>query len=541
MNVSSTPMPTRFDLVCCRLADFFGHGVAWHRGLWSIGTVLAVEEVLEYAEACLTGRSPSIQGLRFVINSVKREVGRDPGVAHLAGELREVLDRLDTGSERKASPGGVDRNAFDQVGQLARRARADYWNRWSEVPADVPVELAARAIASHLLDAGLSSTHLYRWLQAKRSSWSTLVEFVEEAVAMEAEMPPRRYRVFIPCVTAPYGKPPPDESSPVRWLDGRAASEWLRTKLSVRETRRHGGGFLVVVERRDAWAAVDAARSVIARADARARVARQHGEGITMSGWARVEGSDRDFDMHRRYNNVKIASLDRNQVVYRFDGGLPLATDNALELASYMKSPLAGEAIIGGWSAIEALLIRPGERNKHKAADRLAALVACSLPRAELTHLAYKHAQAADDTLACRLRAAATNHDKVALVERHLKSGSRLTLTDGSDIAAENRVIDISGDPAAYLERIRRYVMESLRRLYNQRNLIAHSGSFESAVLTATVRTSLGLVGAGLDRIVHAQLRAHDLVAPLQLAARAETELRLLGTPGGRSPISLLD
>lgn len=96
-------------------------------------------------------------------------------------------------------------------------------------------------------------------------------------------------------------------------------------------------------------------------------------------------------------------------------------------------------------------------------------------------------------------------------------------------------------DPAAHLSRIRSYVTESLRRLYNQRNTIVHAGSLRSVVLPATVRTSLSLVGAGLDRIVHTLLQTNGELAPLSLVARAETELRLVGQAGGRDLGSLLD
>ena len=106
-----------------------------------------------------------------------------------------------------------------------------------------------------------------------------------------------------------------------------------------------------------------------------------------MNGWARVAGSRRIYRIGHLHSHVEIGSLDRHQAVYRLDAGLPVETDDALELASYMESPNAGAAIIGAWSAVEALLIRPAEYNKSQAADRLAALVACSLPRAELTDL----------------------------------------------------------------------------------------------------------------------------------------------------------
>ena len=546
MNELQAPCFTDFDLVCARLCDFFAERLPWHRRLWSIGTVLGLRELLEYADDCLAGRASGTEGLRFVVNAARREVERDPGVAHLATELDALLQGFDVNSLKD-----VRRDRCDELDHLVRRAQDGYLGRWVVAPVDVPVEFTARAIASHLLDTGFSGTHLYRWLQAKRTSLSDLSELAEEAAGMVNEMRLRQFSVFIPC-SAPYTKLSGPAGS-VEWLDGHAAAGWLRANVPEPqspepepqspepEPRRHSGGFLLVVERRDPWAAVDAARSLVARADARARVARLNNEGITVEGWARVAGTWRSFDVSHPVSQVEIGSLDRKASVYRFDGILPAATDDALELASYMKSPSTGAAIIGGWSAIEGLLIRPEEGRHYLAADRLAALVACSLPRAELTPLAHRHMQAAGDELASQLEAAATNYAKVQMVASHLTSGKRLALADGRDVAAQNRIIGILGDSYGELQRIRQYVTESLRRLYNQRNQIAHSGSFRSAALTATARTSFSLVGAGLDRIVHAQLQADQALLPTQLAARAETELRMVGGPGGRSPISLLD
>lgn len=534
MGETQAPLLTDFELVCSRLRDFFARNAPWHRRLWSIGTVLRLREVLEYADGCLTGRSPSTEGLNFVVGSASREVGRDPGVAHLATEIESLLQQL-----RVDSPKDLSRHVCAQLEQLARRADGEYCERWRDAGDDVPVEFASRAFASHLLDSGLSSEHLYRWLQATASSLSTVPELAEEAAGMMSRTRLREYEVFVPC-SAPYDKPAEPGGS-VKWLDGSAAAEWLKQQIPQAEPRRHSGGFLIIVERRDPWAAVDAAQALVARVDARARVARLFGEGVRMNGWARVAVSHRSYRIDHLHSHVEIGSLDRQRSVYSFDAGLPIEVDDALELASYMKSPNVGAAVIGAWSAVEALLIRPTERSKHHAADRLAALVACSLPRAELTPLAYRHTEAANDQLAAAIQAADTNYAKVRHVEGHLRSGGRLALTDGSEIAAQDRIVAILEDPAGNLERIRGYVTESLRRLYNQRNQIAHSGSLRSAALTATARTSFALVGAGLDRIVHAQLQADNPSTPLQLVARAETELSLLGTPGGRSPTSLLE
>ena len=56
--------------------------------------MLGLEEVLEYAEGCLTRRSASSGGLRFVVSSARREVGRDPGVAPLADEMDGLLAKF---------------------------------------------------------------------------------------------------------------------------------------------------------------------------------------------------------------------------------------------------------------------------------------------------------------------------------------------------------------------------------------------------------------------------------------------------------------
>lgn len=516
-----------------RLKEFFAHGVAWHRRLWSVGTILGLREVGEYADACLNEDVASTEGLRYVIEASRRAVGRDPGVAHLAVELDRLLDLLSVPSRTK-----IPRDARAELSELTRRAHDGYCGHWSGSP-EVSLEFAARSLAAHLLDSGFSADHLFRWLTARESSLASLDDLAEETQRMVTDMPERPHEIFVPCA-APFDKSS-GGSGTVRWMDGHEASAWLKSQLTVPETRRHNGGFLLTITARDPWAAIDAARALIARADARVKVAQPSNDSIVLNGWARISGNTRDFEIRLSSRQVEIGSLDRQGAVYRFDDGLTTQIDDALELASYMESPSTGAAITGGWAAIEGLLIRPGESGHHMAADRMAALVACSWPRAELTPLAYSHLANASDSLARELRAAKTNHEKVLLLERHLASGGRLELKSPSDRAAEDRIVAVIGDPARQLSRIRACVTESLRRLYNQRNTIAHSGSLRSVAIDATVRTSLSLVGAGLDRVVHAQLESAGALNPLGLVARAETELRLVGGTGGRALGSLLD
>jgi hypothetical protein len=78
-----------------------------------------------------------------------------------------------------------------------------------------------------------------------------------------------------------------------------------------------------------------------------------------------------------------------------------------------------------------------------------------------------------------------------------------------------------------------------MRRLYRTRNIVLHGGSTQGAALKAALRVAAPLVGAGLDRITHAMLI--EGLAPLDLAARAEVGLKLVGGETGLSVVDLLE
>ena len=534
MSAVQASAGTEVALVCSRLKEFFARGSPWHRRLWNVGTVLTLREVAEYAEACLDGRVGSTEGLRYVVETALREAARDPGVSHLACQIGRTLGEFDKNSTKDLS-----NSALDDLRHLIHRAESEYCDRWCHAPPDRTVEFTARALASHLLDAGLSSDHLYRWLERHQGGGQSLAELTEAIADMNSEMRSRSYEVFVPC-SAQYLRAA-QPSGALEWKDASAASDWLNEHAPLAPRYRQNGGFVVRVLGRDPWAALESAQSILALADARARIARIRNRGIEFLGPAWVKGSDRSYELRPVQYQVEVGSLDRQGAIYRFDGTLAQELDDALQLASHMVFPGPGAAVTGAWAAIEGLLIRPGEHRHSQAADRLAALVACSFPRAEMTPLAYAHMRNGTDELAGALRQAQSNYQRVCMVEQHLGRGGGLALSDPRDLAAQERLRAVLQGPAECLGRVRRYISESLRRLYNQRNVIAHSGSFRSTALPATARTSFALVGAGLDRIVHAQLTGASAVPPLHLVARAATELRLVGTPGGRGLSSLLE
>jgi hypothetical protein len=68
---------------------------------------------------------------------------------------------------------------------------------------------------------------------------------------------------------------------------------------------------------------------------------------------------------------------------------------------------------------------------------------------------------------------------------------------------------------------------------------VVHGGTTASVAMDATLRTAAPLVGAGLDRIMHAKLTTH--VGPLELAARAANSLELVGDDIGPSVVTMLE
>ena len=173
------------------------------------------------------------------------------------------------------------------------------------------------------------------------------------------------------------------------------------------------------------------------------------------------------------------------------------------------------------------------------AADRRAAIVACSWPRAELTALSHRHAAAPDDPLGRALARSESYEQRSALVADALTAGGRLSLGAAGDRAAARRMTALVVAPRRELDDVRSSIRAMFRRLYRQRNIVVHGGSTSAVALGSTLRIVAPLFGAGFDRLVHARLT--DGVGPLDLAAWAENSLTLVGDPLGPPVTALLE
>lgn len=514
--------------------DFLHRRTPWHRRLWAPGTVLGLHEVVEYSQVRRDGGLPP-DGLKYVAEAMKREVEADPACAAFKAELVALLDKGHT----------LGPNDEEQILHLANRAGDQYLDRWTAAVAgaDSPsYERTARSVTAHLLDQGFSSDHLYRWLDADRHNHDApaLDRLLAEATAMVRTTAARTYDVLVPCFVP---GPPADLPPSIVWRDAEATAIWLDDQRPGEAKPRQGGSFTFAVSARDPWAAVETVNDLMARISARVQVGRPGVGTVRTAGVAYISGNAREFVLQPPRRQLDIHALHRQGVLYKVDPADALQLDDALELAAYMETGSAGAAVTGGWAAIEGVLLYPGEKGHVVAADRLARIVACSVGRAELTPLARVHEAHGDDQLAADLQALddeAPNFVRVQLVERHLRNGGDLAVEDLSDRAAVDRISAILANPATELSSICRYIQDTFRRLYNQRNLVMHGGTFRSVALPATLRTAPPLVGAGLDRVVHARLAARDPIEPLALSARAEAELRMQGSDAGSWLVDLL-
>jgi hypothetical protein len=513
--------------VVARLLDFFDDRAHWQRRLWNVGLVLSLREVLEAAEE--QDRALSAQAVSWLAKSVKARAAHDPGAGSEL-QAKAIARYLD-------SDLAADGLAYRAVGVALADIESTYLARWAETlrRSDSPPnrERTARAIASHLVDAGLTPRYLHRWLTGlvKGRGEIDVSDLISEAQTL-LDQPAERHELFVPFEVEPRLK----AARPQVWIDSAQAAAWLRATGHTKKGIRQRGGFLLVFETHGPEEAVEKAADVTDRFLARASLGeRTHGRFADTA----YVADGRRYSLVRA-RRVEVRALSREQQLSAL--GASDDIDDALELLAHLHLAPAAVAAAGGWSAIESLLLGPGDEAQTNvvAADRLATLVACSWPRAELTDIAWARARANDDELALELRELATNRERAARIAFELEKAGRLPeLSSGSDIAAVHRMKGVLADPRRLLLDVRGHATESLRRLYRQRNLVLHGGRTAAIALGPALRTAAPLVGAGIDRIVHGALVKKR--EPLQLLAQADFEIERAGSEGAPGLVDLLE
>ena len=511
------------QLVAARLLEFFDARTPWHRSLWNPGLVLTLDEILEASEAVRMSVL-SEEALNFAIETSLKQAPLDPGVGD-----SQRLKTLQMALRPKLRFEGLD---FLTLRHLSQDIKGNYLNGWvaaSFLPNRPKPERAARAIASHLLDLGFSGDYLHRWWVYRlfhEQGERPLAELVLEAHAL-ALKPPRSYDVLVAFESIPKTK----SGFPRDWLNASSVSQWLRKSGFDITGVRQRGGLVFSVEARDGRAAADTVVEIIDNLAARASISTNDDFHYAPRAWVAGEKVPRDLRQRRR--GVHVRALYREDAIYWKRS--PSTIDAAFELLAPLETSSPAAAIAGGWAAIEALLSEPNDRGA--AADRLACLVACSFPRAELTLLSYV-LETNDAAIEAKLKDVAKNRDRAAIVADAIHGSQPLTLPGWPDKAALLRMQVLLRKPNEKLQDIQSHAAIAFRRLYRQRNLVLHGGKTNAIALRACLRTAAPLVGAGMDRLAHGWYA--DQMRPLEVAARARVSIAAASEQNSTCCVDLL-
>jgi hypothetical protein len=517
--------------VWARLGDFFLDTSPWPRRLWDVSTVLALQEAWEAGD-WQEQKVLSEGAVRWYVRELEAQLGPDPGLGDR--DLRKEL----TGLLRTGLP--PDSSHRRRLKELLPLINNGYLTRWLDAvsgPRRPSPERLARAVATHLLDRGWSSGYLFRWIKDyARVPDATLRDLLEFAADLAAAGD-SDFEVLVPFLVVPR---PQLAAARLEWRDATQCSTWFSDNglASVRQN----GGFLYSIRAKDAVAAARQAGGLVQALQARTSFDRDTSGELMPVGHIWIAAYPERLPLQPPDRAAQVLSLGVTETLYAAIGTDRL--DDALEMAAPLNQGAPAPAVTGAWSAIESLLYYPGdaadrEEGRTVAAGRLAALIACSWPRAELTGLSHRHKPDTPDDLARVLQNMTTNAHRCEAVADALAAGAQLTLTKPSDVAACERMRRMLLDPRKELGDVRRVFTGAMRRFYRQRNIVAHSGHTNGVALDAALRTTAPLIGAGLDRLVHAKLS--DSLEPLDLAARAENSLALVGDPLGPHVTKLLD
>lgn len=545
MSLDAPPLssaPLRSDPyaghVLARLLDFFRESTPWPRRLWEASNILALEEALECGEWTRM-KVLSDGAVSWYLKDLERQLGPDRGLGET--KLRRELIQL---LQSKLPADGRERR---RLRQLLPTVRQGYLHRWAEsVDSSNPpsVERLSRSVATFLLDCGHSPGYLNRWAaRLHKESHVTLHDLLAEACDL-AEQEDQVFEVLIPFVSVP------DHESLAshldEWLSPRQAADWFKRNGFSRPPR-HNGAFIFSFTAKDPVVAARSAGSMVRRLESRRAYARGSAyrkarKLLNPVGQVWIRGQSEPFPLDLPNRGVSVLSLVSEKTMYKVTDSEQL--DEALELAAPLNDGAASTAAAGGWAAVESLLHHPGDEKDLAergavVADRLAAVVACSWPRAELTALSYRCVSDSTE-LGQRLAQCGTNMERSRVVADALLEGNEnpLGLDSPYELAAAKRMKALLIDPYSKLKEVRGVFCGVFRRLYRQRNIVVHGGSTRAIALDAALRTSAPLIGAALDRLVHAQLvNGED---PLTLAAIAENSLALVGDPLGPDITRLL-
>lgn len=511
--------------VLARLSDFTGPGAQWQRRLWDVGLVVALRELREASDAVQAGVL-SNKSVKWLGLSLDSQTAHDPG----AGS-DSALARFRAVIKGDLTTGGA---GYAELADWIKDIDSNYLTRWKAAVggSDKPSrEAVARALATHLIGERFSPAFLRGWLRDLADEHALDAAALVTEVATLVSRPDEAFEVMVL-----FAKPPSAQvTKPDEWRSPSAARKWLEDQ-GFAPVRQHGG-LLLCIPARDPFSAAETAGQLVDRLHARAAVGSR--DRVLAMPESFVAGHPTPL-AQRNSRRAEVRALGREQALMRLDQPGPI--DQSLELLANLNTSPDAVAAAAGWSAVESLLSAPGDEDKVVTADRLADLVACSWPRAELTTIAWARVYQAGkspDVLATELQEMETNRARAERILLAIRNEENLGLLRPAEQMALRRMEKLVRSPREQLLGVQARAAVCLRRLYRQRNLVVHGGLTAGFSLNTALKIAAPLVGAGLDRLTHGALV--DGRHPLELAARARFEIHRAGSDGATELTALLE
>lgn len=329
------------QIAVSRLLEFLSDKKPWHRSLWGVSVVLAMEELWE---ACVALREGYLSeaAVRRMASALQKRMGKHPAFSDEEKHfLRQQLRQVPR----------AEGAAHFGIRELSCRVTTDYLKRWGQAVAagTFSIEHFARSVASYLLDQGFSGKYLHSFIKARLDAPEpiSLTELCDALHAEMLESPRREFKVLLAFTSLP-ALP---NGIPSSWLRGQAVTAWLKDRNFDTTGVRAAAGAVLNVQARDVIGAAQAARNESDRYASRALIAT--GKPLNRIPMLWVEGSAAPSFMTETPRGVSVKELLREDRVFSTNMicTLALKVDASGTWGCWMLFPLDPErSLCGSWA-----------------------------------------------------------------------------------------------------------------------------------------------------------------------------------------------
>jgi hypothetical protein len=502
------------------VAALFDPTADWTNRILQYGSIAQLRELLDSAAT----RSP-LSAREFALSATRRLIIRDPTIS---GQRRgQILDALPTNKqlERFVS----NSHSYLVLAQEVESLEQDYTQGWARLIQDagedtalsdcqIDIDLCGWLIGSHLRSSGLSDKwilNLCNFELKRKEEPSSMAD-----ILLAADRLIRRGKEPVQFLLPLAERPRLDPRTGMPWLQRkafRARFEELFPDVPV--PRSPGGGLQLELTAMDKYSAIKEASMLLSRAEMRVDVSSDKRRLI------------HDYEAWMHPGALKVDLTPTLPVDFRVpsldaEGGKLLfkvmsdEIEAAFDLLTTFQSGPERAACIGAWAALESLLADPQDfGNLAEVADRAADILTCHYVADEFRNLAIAHSRASTDALSAALTATTDNVMRIRLLEQHLNNAGEIVVGTGIGALMAHRTARLVGNPSE-IDDIRNDISAALRRLYQARNQIVHTGAFKPYGFDMILLSAQVLLSVLIDKVIVAARTSGDPAGLLAAKAR---------------------